>query len=329
MTMASRSTIIRDSSVTPGTGDSLLAPGRIPTSRGLIGGAMTDYSGATQARSLLGGYDYGAYNPSSLEAMNRAVTFLRPRTLEQASDVAGPFVGETPNVAMDPYLRQYQYGTTSPSSDVIARVAAGQLQPNAASVFQQIEQLSPLRTASWAEPMRQQLDPEVQQAISALEGLIPTRLGLTAYYGDVAREAQEVVSPELAATRDFITSRMQEGIPEDMLSQYQQDIRSAQAARGLSYGPASAANEAYLLTKLREEQRQNLLGPAMTQGFQTLSMTGFPEMASVGTVNFAPVGTSASQESQQAWAQQQYYTQLGMAGAESILGLLGLGLGAL
>lgn len=223
-------------------------------------------------------------------------------------------------------VQAYQFGQYDPITPLVGAEAGHWLfaNPFQRATFQEIERRSPLRTASWAEPLRGQLAPEVQQAISAMIGLTPTKLGVTAYYGDLARRVQELVgAPELGAARQFIGSRLQEGLPQDMENALRQDIRTAQAARGLSYGEAAVSDEARKLTMFREQQRQNLLGPAMTLGFQTLGMTGFPEMAQIGPVNFAPVGTDYWQRQEQEWAELGTYLNL----AGSIAGAVGTGLG--
>lgn len=225
----------------------------------------------------------------------------------------------------------YQFGQYQPITSAAGALAAQTLfaDPTQREVFSEIERRSPLRTAAWAEPLRQQLDPEVRQAISAMIGLTPTRLGITSMYGDLARGVQELVgAPELGAARGFIGSRLQEGMPEDVADFLREDIRTAQAARGLRFGEASAAEEARRLTMFREAQRQELLGPAMTLGFQTLGMTGFPEMAQIGPISFAPVGTAASQHSQRQFARDMARVQGGFSGLSSLLGAATLGLGA-
>jgi len=308
MTMPNGIHPIRDQYATPNTGDSLLAPGRVPPGRSYYGGPIVDY---------------GPGSTFGLDSFRWIPTGVKGRQGEPPG-LAGPFVGEVPRGEMDPFLRAYQFGINRPSPEIVGGLTP-LLGERAGGLLEAIEARSPLRTASWAEPMRQYLDPEVRQAISAMEGLVPSRLGITAYYGDLARAVQELVgAPELGVARQYIGSRLSEGIPEDLLGGYRQDIRAAQAARGLSYGPAAASDEAVQLARLREAQRQALLGPAMTLGFQTLGMSGFPEMAQIGTVNFAPVGTAEELHQQRQYANRALNWQVGFAGAESALGLAGL-----
>ena len=213
---------------------------------------------------------------------------------------------------------QYQYGGETPPTWVTSAAAQELLPPSQAPLFSEVERRAPLRTAAWAEPRRHQLPAEVSTAISGMLGLIPPRLGLTAYYGDLARMAQEVSAPELGVARGYLTSRLAGGIPPDMLQALQSDIRTAQAARGLQYGPAAAAEEARRLTMFREQQRQALLGPAMNLGYTSLSASGLQ----LPTYLPGPaVGTQAMAQRQLNWARQGTWINAGMGALSSAAGL--------
>jgi len=231
-----------------------------------------------------------------------------------------PYAGSATSYT-DPTAAAYNYGLTNIPSNMI-RAFTSTLAPEQQQAFEEITRLSGGQRFGSADPLRSHLYPEVAQAIEARAAMVPFQIGQAALYGPSVRATQEAASPELAASREFIMSRLQEGIPEDMLASYQQDIRRAQASRGMSYGQDAAIDEAMRLTQIREAQRQNLLGPAMTLGLQTAAQAGLTSQSQFGTVGFAPVGAERWQQQEQDWAELGTWLDLGASAFGSGTGAL-------
>lgn len=70
-------------------------------------------------------------------------------------------------------------------------------------------------------------------------------------------------SRNIGANLDFINQAGSSGIPEGLLGNYQNRIRSAQAARGIAESPTSAAYEATALAPVAEDYRRGVTNEAL------------------------------------------------------------------
>jgi hypothetical protein len=77
-------------------------------------------------------------------------------------------------------------------------------------------------------------------------------------------------SPQYQAMGGYIQDAFTQGIPDVLASEYAGRLRTAQSARGLSFGGAPSQDEAALLTQMAEQSRQALLPQLRQMAFDPL-----------------------------------------------------------
>lgn len=168
----------------------------------------------------------------------------------------------------------------------------------------------------------------IQAALQGRQQVVGQQAQLLSQYGQTSRQAALQASPEFASAAQYYQSRASGGIPQELLGNYQDLMRQAQAARGFTGGSGPAGQEAARLTGLSEQIRAQAVQGQMGLGQQLLGLGGFtgvPQM-DLGTVGSIGLGTGSLAQQQEALFQQvlagQQQSALAQQMWEQTMGLL-------
>lgn len=144
--------------------------------------------------------------------------------------------------------------------------------------------------------------PFVEALLSARPQILSQQQQLLQSLGSGLRSSILGASPELAATSNFLTSRVSEGLPEDLQQNYREQLRTAQAARGLEQGSGPAQQEARYLTALQERTRAQAVPQLNNLGFGLLQSSGLGAPPDVGLGTVGQLGLESRRLSEQVYA---------------------------
>lgn len=158
------------------------------------------------------------------------------------------------------------------------------------------------------------VNPYLDALYSARSGLVNQQQSLLTQFGGSLRNAIFAASPELAASSKYLTGSFAKPIPDDLAAQYRENIRAAQVFHGFEGGTSTGEQEAYQLTGLAEQRRQQLL-PQMEQfGAGILQQSGLaapttPGLSEFAALNQQQLGYSQLQQSQYEFQQNLAFQQ--------------------
>lgn len=113
-----------------------------------------------------------------------------------------------------------------------------------------------------------------------------------------------------AGANEYMRDVLAQGLSQRMVDEFSGRLRSAQAARGLSFGGAAATEEAALLTGIAEKNRQAVLGTALEAAKTEATLPASIEAAFMGS------GAQAAQAATQQGAVLTDVFRAGIGGAQ-------------
>jgi hypothetical protein len=144
------------------------------------------------------------------------------------------------------------------------------------------------------------------ELLASRSGILNQQQQLLSELGPSLRSSLFAANPELAAVSEFLTGRVNEGIPQDLQQNFREQVRTAQAARGFTGGGTGpAGQEAKFLTALQEQNRFAAAQGLSALGGQIAGLTGLGNVPSPSFGEVGGLGLGARTLAEQVFAGQQ------------------------